>query len=130
MDAEPENLPEPTLSPRQLRAQQEAKIADAKNRALEISLETIATEFERRRDDGSLAADLASMKTSALLGNLTRISAAIKQVAMIIMPANQMPMRDPTALKAQSATQLSDAQRQLRRKEAQAVDAQIVEPGE
>lgn len=118
-----ENLP--ALSPRQLRQQQEQRIATAKNNALELSLTAIADDLQRRAEDGSLKADLAGMKTSSILGQLTRITAAIKQVA--IFAPTVMPMRDPTALKAQSATQLSPAQRELRRKEAEAVDAQIVE---
>jgi hypothetical protein len=121
-----DNEIEPTLSPKQLRQQQEIRIADAKNRALEISLDAIAKEFEDRLASGDLASDLKSMKTSALLGNLTRISAAIKQAAVFVVPGNTMPQRDPTALKAQSAIQLSDAQRLLRRKAAEATDAEIV----
>ncbi len=119
---------EPVLSPRQLRAQQEAKIATAKNNALEISLTAIAADLERRQKDGSLTKDLADMKTSSVLGQLTRIAAAIKQAAIVITPNAGMPMRDPTTLKAQSATVLSDEQRRLRRAAAEAIDAQIVEP--
>jgi len=124
----PEGELEPVLSPRQLRARQEAVISNAKNNALEISLTAIAADLERRQKDGSLAADLANMKTGAVLGQLTRIAAAIKQAALIVMPGGQMPGRDPTALKAQSSTQLSDAQRAIRRKEAESIDAEIVEP--
>lgn len=121
---EDENLP--ALSLRQLRAQQEQKIAAAKNNALEISLTAIAADLERRRDDGSLTKDLADMKTGSILGQLTRIAAAIKQAAIIIAPGAQQ-MRDPTALKAQSASQLSDYERAERRKRAEAQDAEIVE---
>lgn len=115
---------EAELSPRQLRARQEQRIATAKNDALELSLTAIADDLARRAADGSLAKDLAGMKTSAILGQLTRITAAIKQVA--VFAPSVIPMRDPTALKAQSATQLSPEQRRLRRAAAEAVDAEIV----
>lgn len=118
---------EQQLTPRQLRARQEAKIAAAKNNALEISLTAIAADLERRQKDGSLTEDLKNMKTGAVLGQLTRIAAAIKQAAVIITPGAGMPSRDPTSLQAQSATQLSDEQRRLRRLKAEAIDAQIVE---
>ncbi len=120
---------EPTLNPRQLKAQQEQRILAAKNKALEISLDAIAAEFEKRLASGDLAKDLSAMKTGALLGNLTRIAAAIKQANVLVVPNSGMPARDPTALKAQSATVLSDEQRRLRRKEAEAIDAEVVDPG-
>lgn len=116
------------LSPRQLRAQQEARIVDAKNRSVEIALDAMAKEFEDRLVSGALAEDLKKMKTASLLGNLTRMAAAIKAAAVMIVPQGGLPMRDPTTLKAQSATQLSDEQRRLRRKEAQAIDAELVDP--
>ena len=120
-----ENLP--ALSARQLRMQQEARISEAKNTALEISLTAIADDLIRRRDKGTLAKDIKAMKTSAILGQLTRIAAAIKQAAVIIAPGSQQ-MRDPTTLKAQSATHLSDYERAERRKRAEAQDAEIVDP--
>jgi hypothetical protein len=128
MDGNELEASEQALTPRQLRAAQELRISKAKNDALEISLTAIAADLERRQADGSLTADLATMKTGAVLGQLTRIAAAIKQSALLIMPNGQMPARDATSLKARSAVQLSDAQRAIRRKEAEAIDAQIVEP--
>jgi uncharacterized protein (DUF2164 family) len=117
--------PDRSLS-RSERQLQQQKIEDYKNRSLEISLGAVADEFESRLASGKLAKDLKKMKTPALLGNLTRISAAIKQASVIIIPGSQ-PMRDITALKAQSATQLSDYERQQRRKNAESVDAEIVD---
>lgn len=116
------------LSKKQERALTEARISDLKNRALEISLESMAAEFEERLSSGKLAKDMASMKTGALLGCLTRISAAIKQAAVIVVPGGLNQVRDTTALKAQSAVQLSDHERAERRKNAEAVDAEIVDP--
>lgn len=124
MAGEIEPAGEQALSPRQQRVLQEQRIATAKNNALELSLTAIADDLQRRAADGSLAADLAGMKTSSILGQLTRITAAIKAVQ--VFAPTVMPMRDPTALKAQSATQLSPAQRELRRKEAEAIDAEII----
>lgn len=118
---------EPHLSPRQLRAQQQAKIEEAKNTALEIGLTAIADDLVRRRDNGTLAKDIKQMKTGAILGQLTRIAAAIKQATVIAVGTGQ-PQRDPTTLKAQSAVHLSDHERAERRKKAEAVDAEIVEP--
>ena len=117
---------EPSLTPRQLRARQEARIGQAKNDALEISLTAIATDLERRSADGSLTRDLAKMKVGSVLGQLTRIAAAIKQAAVLVVPHSVLPMRDPTTLKAQSAIVLSDEQRRLRRMAAEAQDAEIV----
>ena len=119
--------PGPDLSPRQLRAARSAKIADAKDRSLDVSFEAMAVELERRSADGSLAEDLKGMKTGALLGNLTRMAAAIKQAAVIVVPNAGLQQRDPTALRAQSAVQLSDHERAERRRLAQATDAEVVQ---
>ena len=119
--------PGPDLSPRQLRQVRQAKINDAKDRSLDVSFEAMAVELERRSADGSLAEDLKGMKTGALLGNLTRMAAAIKQAAVLVIPGAG-PQRDPTALRAQSAVQLSDYERQQRRRAAEAEDAEVIPP--
>ncbi len=117
--------PGPDLSPKQLRAIRQQKIVDAKDRSLEIAFEVQAAEFERRLQDGSLAKDLKKMKTSSLLGSLTRMAAAIKQAAVVVVPGSHV-QRDVTALRAQSAVQLSDYERNERRRLAQAEDAEVV----
>jgi hypothetical protein len=125
-ERELEPIPGPDLSPRQLRQARQSKINDAKDRSLDVSFEAMASELERRSADGSLAKDLSTMKTGALLGNLTRMAAAIKQAALVVIPNGSIQQRDPTALRAQSAVQLSDHERQERRRIAQATDAEVI----
>ena len=119
---------EPTLTPRQLRAKQEAHISDLKNRSVIPALEKMAEELEERAKSGKLAEELKGMKVGSIVNNLTKILASIKTAGLVVVAQTGLPQRNPTALKAQSAVQLSDAQRKLRREAAEATDAEIVDP--
>ena len=117
----------PALSPRQLRQQQEAHISDLKNRSVIPALEACAKELEERAASGELAKELKGMKAGSIINNLTKILASIKSAAVVVMPSQQMPARDHTRLKAQSATHLSDFERKRRREAAEATDAEVVD---
>ena len=98
-----------------------------KDRAIIPALTKIADEVERRAKDGTLSKELKKMKVGALLGNLTRIVAAIKDAApQVLIQNNAGPMPEETWLKANSAVRLTDAQREKARKEAKAVDAEVI----
>lgn len=105
---------------------QEARISQHKNNALEITLAALATECEERAASGKLAKDMKKMKTASLLGSLTRITAAVKQAAVFVVPQSLSQARDTTALKAQSAVGLSDYERAQRIKDAKTVDAEVI----
>lgn len=119
--------PGPDLTPKQLRLARQNKINDAKERSLDASFEAMATEFERRVADGSLAKEMKKMKASTLLGSLTRLAAAVKQASVVVVGGGGgLAQHDPTALRAQSAVQLSDYERKERRRLAEATDAEVV----
>ena len=97
-----------------------------KDRAIIPALSAIADDIERRRDDGSLAKDAKKMKLGAILGQLTRIVAAIKESAPQVLINNAAgAVPDETWLNANSAVRMTDAEREKARRDAKTIDAEV-----
>lgn len=107
-------------------AEQEAQLASLRTQATIPILEVLAEEVAMRAKDGTLAQELHGMNASKLIGNLTKILTALQNRGpVIVVPQKAAGDREPSYYKANSATNLTEAERKRRREEA--IDAEVVE---
>ena len=105
--------------------QQQAAIEAKKNKAVLPLLDVFAGDVVRRIEDGSLAEEVAAMKVPQLITNLTKIIAAISKAStVVVVPPAPGDHKDPTFLRAHSASGLSEHEREKRRKEV--IEAEVV----
>lgn len=99
-------------------ASQRHEIAAQKNRAIIPALKALADELEERAKSGKLKEELAGMKAGQLIGQMTRIVAALKESAPIVVVPAPVPPADPTWLNAHSSATLSESEKAERRRKA------------
>lgn len=108
----------------------ENAIALSRSRAIIPALEALASEIEQRAESGQLAKELKTMKAGSLIHNLSKILAAIKQNAVMVQVNNKTVAeeKDPSWFRANSASELTERQRERMRKEA--IDAEVEKPND
>lgn len=107
-----------------LESQQRREITRHKNRAIIPALASLADEVDERARSGKLAEELKSLKVSSLLGNLTRIIAAIKDNAPQVLINNGATNPDPVWLRANSSANISPKEREARKNKI--LEAEVV----
>jgi hypothetical protein len=106
--------------------EQDRHIARLKNEATIPLLETLAEELSHRARSGELAEEFHGEKASKLINSLSKILTALQTrgPVVIVPPAAVGDGKDPSWFRANSATNLTEAERRKRR---EAVDAEVVE---
>jgi hypothetical protein len=106
--------------------QQEQRILQLRAQATIPILEVIAEEVAMRAKDGTLAQEMHGMNAGKLIGNLTKILTALQNRGPVIVVPSPAAgdAKDPSFYRAHSASNLTEKEREARRK---AVDAEIVE---
>ena len=107
------------------RAQQETKLASLKAETVIPMLEAARDVIQQWAKDGTLHQEMHSRKLSGLIGDISKLLTAVqpKGIVLGIPVAAPGDSKDPSWFRANSATNLTEHEREKRRA---AVDAEIV----